>query len=388
MLSHWCTDAPDSLRLPARPPPPSAGAGLAYALVGGAPVPAAPGRRAGARAGATPTADPARHRPAPDTGPAGQGGWVRVLAALEPDLVVDTGDNLAHRDAVPAVLEALGPLLDVPGAFVLGSNDYYAPTLKNPLRYFLPQPTPGRSRRTTCRGSDLRAGLVAAGWDDLTNRDVTAKVADRVLAFVGADDAHLQLRPLRRRSRARPTRRRPHLGVTHAPYLRVLDAMAADGIPLVLAGPHPRRAGLSAPLGALVTNCDLPRSRAKGLHRRGDAWLHVSAGLGTSPYAPIRFACRPRRPCSRSYRPTQPDWPNSVVWTIRFGTLSQRFGVWRSLVARFVRDEEVVGSNPATPTHVVVKDRPLARHRSGRPDLSRVGQVPDRWPRPPWSDEC
>jgi hypothetical protein len=27
-------------------------------------------------------------------------------------------------------------------------------------------------------------------------------------------------------------------------------------------------------------------------------------------------------------------------------------GVWRSLVARFVRDEEVVGSNPATPTRV------------------------------------
>jgi predicted MPP superfamily phosphohydrolase len=23
------------------------------------------------------------------------------------------------------------------------------------------------------------------------------------------------------------------------------------------------------------------------------AWLHVSAGLGTSPYAPVRFACPP-----------------------------------------------------------------------------------------------
>ena len=23
------------------------------------------------------------------------------------------------------------------------------------------------------------------------------------------------------------------------------------------------------------------------------AWLEVSAGLGTSPYAPVRFACRP-----------------------------------------------------------------------------------------------
>ncbi len=26
------------------------------------------------------------------------------------------------------------------------------------------------------------------------------------------------------------------------------------------------------------------------------------------------------------------------------------YGVWRSLVARFVRDEEVAGSNPVTPT--------------------------------------
>ena len=44
--------------------------------------------------------------------------WVRRLAALEPDLVIDTGDNLAHMDAVPSVLDALGPLLDKPGAFV------------------------------------------------------------------------------------------------------------------------------------------------------------------------------------------------------------------------------------------------------------------------------
>ena len=29
---------------------------------------------------------------------------------------------------------------------------------------------------------------------------------------------------------------------------------------------------------------------------------------------------------------------------------AEAIGVWRSLVARFVRDEDVVGSNPATPT--------------------------------------
>ncbi|MGZ6734489.1 MAG: metallophosphoesterase, partial [Nocardioides sp.] len=34
-------------------------------------------------------------------------------------------------------------------------------------------------------------------------------------------------------------------------------------------------------------------ARARGLHRHQDAWLHVSAGLGSSPYTRIRVACRP-----------------------------------------------------------------------------------------------
>jgi len=61
--------------------------------------------------------------------------WVRGLAALEPDLVVNTGDNLAHPDAVPVAIDALDGLLDRPGVFVLGSNDYFGPRLKNPARY-------------------------------------------------------------------------------------------------------------------------------------------------------------------------------------------------------------------------------------------------------------
>ena len=64
--------------------------------------------------------------------------WLRGLADLRPDLVIDTGDNLGHRDSVPFVRDALGSLLEVPGAFVLGSNDYFEPTLRNPLRYLLP----------------------------------------------------------------------------------------------------------------------------------------------------------------------------------------------------------------------------------------------------------
>jgi predicted MPP superfamily phosphohydrolase len=77
----------------------------------------------------------------------------------------------------------------------------------------------------------------------------------------------------------------------------VLDAFTAGGYPLVLAG-HTHGGQLRVPgYGALVTNCDLEPARARGLHRHESAgrgaWLHVSAGLGTSPYAPVRFCCRP-----------------------------------------------------------------------------------------------
>jgi predicted MPP superfamily phosphohydrolase len=70
--------------------------------------------------------------------------------------------------------------------------------------------------------------------------------------------------------------------------------MAADRVPLVLAG-HTHGGQLAIPgWGALVSNCDLSPRRAKGLSRHSEStWLHVSAGLGTSPYAPIRFACHP-----------------------------------------------------------------------------------------------
>jgi predicted MPP superfamily phosphohydrolase len=83
------------------------------------------------------------------------------------------------------------------------------------------------------------------------------------------------------------------LAVTHAPYLRVLDAFTRDGYDLVLAG-HTHGGQVRLPgVGALVTNCDLPREQVRGLSRWGSSWLHVSAGLGTSKYAPFRFACRP-----------------------------------------------------------------------------------------------
>ena len=232
--------------------------------------------------------------------------WIRSLAALEPDLVINTGDNFGDLEAVPAVLRALEPLLAVPGVFVLGSNDYFAPSFKNPARYLtnvrarpnesIPLPT-----------ADLVEAFVSAGWADLSNARARLIIGGQTLEFVGVDDPHLKYD--RYAAVAGPSDPSAALtvGVTHAPYTRVLDCMTADGARLVIAG-HTHGGQLCLPFyGTLVTNCDLDRGRAKGVSRwwpgagatpsseapAGAAWLHVSAGLGTSPYAPVRFACRP-----------------------------------------------------------------------------------------------
>ena len=225
-------------------------------------------------------------------------GWLQELGALQPDLVVNTGDNLASQRAVPVVVDALGPLLDCPGVFVFGSNDYFAPVLKNPARYLLPDG--GRSRVYGPRlpWPDLRDAFARRGWVDLTNRRATLEIAGLRVAFAGVDDPHLRYDRLAAVAGRVDPSADVAIGVAHAPYLRVLDAFFADGYQVIFAG-HTHGGQLCLPgKGALVTNCDLDTARARGLHRHpaGDptgAWLHVSAGLGTSPTAPVRFACKP-----------------------------------------------------------------------------------------------
>ncbi|MBT8225133.1 MAG: metallophosphoesterase [Dactylosporangium sp.] len=223
--------------------------------------------------------------------------WIERLAAEEPDLVIVTGDNLASVDAVPATLRALGPLLERPGAFVFGSNDYRGPVLKNPLGYF------AKNREyvqgTVLPTAELRDALTGAGWMDCNNTRVTVKAGYRVIDLVGVDDPHIGRDSY---PPARPEPRQPdpgppdiRIGLLHTPEPRVLDAMAADGCSLILAG-HTHGGQVRIPLyGALVTNCGLDRRLAKGLHRWRDSatYLHVSAGLGTHPTAPFRFACPP-----------------------------------------------------------------------------------------------
>jgi predicted MPP superfamily phosphohydrolase len=231
--------------------------------------------------------------------------WLRSLAGLRPDFVINTGDNLSDPEAVPEVLDALGPLMEFPGAYVFGSNDYYGPRPRNPARYLLEkvQGRHGLNGNPPVVGAihnpweDLRDGFDAAGWLNLTNTRGQLKIEGVSVELTGLDDPHIK-RDRYVQVAGGPSRSADFsMGVVHAPYLRVLDAFTADSYPLILAG-HTHGGQLCIPFyGALVTNCDLDADRVKGLsqHRAEGrtSYLHVSAGCGTNRYTPVRFACPP-----------------------------------------------------------------------------------------------
>jgi predicted MPP superfamily phosphohydrolase len=235
--------------------------------------------------------------------------WIRTLIDYEPDLVIDTGDNLGHRNGIEGVEYALEPFRGIPGVFVHGSNDYFGPTPKSPLAYF------SQRRRWQQDPPDLDTArlegfLESLGWLNLNNTARALSIKGSRLEFIGIGDAHVGWAKLEAIPGAvddmhenvgwqdDPTG--PEvvtIGLTHAPYRRVLNSFVTYGADVIFAG-HTHGGQVCVPgIGALVTNCDLPRDQARGLslwhHMLHAAYLNVSAGLGTSIYAPVRFACPP-----------------------------------------------------------------------------------------------
>ncbi|UGQ09079.1 metallophosphoesterase [Yinghuangia sp. ASG 101] len=222
--------------------------------------------------------------------------WLRRLAALRPDFVLNTGDNLSDPEAALETLDALAPLMELPGAYVFGSNDYFAPRPKDPTSY-LRRDDGTRRLGDENPWRDLRDGFDRAGWENLNNARGRLKLDSVELELVGLDDPHID-RDRYESVAGGPDRAADFsLAVVHAPYRRALDAFTTEGYPLVIAG-HTHGGQVCVPFyGALTTNCDLDRKRAKGLSRYAssgnETYLHVSAGCGTSRYARFRFACPP-----------------------------------------------------------------------------------------------
>ncbi|WP_213814496.1 metallophosphoesterase [Glaciihabitans sp. dw_435] len=236
--------------------------------------------------------------------------WVRSLTVYEPDLIVNTGDNLGHVEGLAGVEYALEPFRNVPGVFVYGSNDYYGPTPKNPLKYFM-APSSHAPKQAKLDVEGLTSFFEdSLGWLDLNNLSRAMLIKGSRLEFFGTNDAHRQWDRLDRLPGAIDEMRENvawvddtagpdvvSIGVTHAPYQRVLDAFVTYGADVIFAG-HTHGGQVRVPgFPALVTNCDIPRDQAQGLslwnHAQRTAYLNVSAGLGTSIYAPVRFAVPP-----------------------------------------------------------------------------------------------
>ena len=230
--------------------------------------------------------------------------WVRSLAQLAPDLVVLTGDLMGHLQARGALLYALKPVIEAaPTLFVHGSNDYYGPIFKNPVKYLV-EPSRLSTREPDIDNDALTLGLEDLGAVNLNNTAASFNLRGTRVELMGLNDPHIRyddveamregLKALDAPSAAQQPLR---LGVVHAPYQESLGAFLNDGADLILAG-HTHGGQVRLPgVGALTSNCDLPNEQARGMsvwydaHRA--AFLNVSAGLGNSIYAPVRFACRP-----------------------------------------------------------------------------------------------
>ncbi|MDO5031846.1 metallophosphoesterase [Corynebacterium sp.] len=221
--------------------------------------------------------------------------WVSGLARLEPDLVINTGDNLSDAAGVPEVLRALGPLLDRPGLFCFGTNDYWAPRLPNPFNYLLGKKNTPSYVDLPWKG--MRAAFIEHGWHDANQARVEFKVGNVRLAVAGVDDPHHDLDDYSDVAGAPNPDADLALALLHTPEPRVLAKFAAEGYQLSFSGhTHGGQLCLPFPVGgskAIVTNCGIDRVRASGLHDFDSMKMHVSNGLGTSKLVPLRIFCRP-----------------------------------------------------------------------------------------------
>ena len=223
--------------------------------------------------------------------------WIQSLAETQPDFLVLTGDQLASVDALPALLEALEPFANTPGVFVFGSHDYHSPHMKNPLSYPIQRFFPSAGTTGSAGGEpqrdlpwqEMAAAFEERGWANLNNARATRRIGEWNINFVGVDDPHMDAdRFPAALAEAADSRdgRSLTIGVTHAPYRRVLDQMSAEHCSLVFAG-HTHGGQVCIPRnGALVSNCDIPPALASGLFRwpfdgrilKGDAaWAWASA---------------------------------------------------------------------------------------------------------------
>ena len=218
--------------------------------------------------------------------------FVRDLAELRPDLVVNTGDTISHARAIPAIMRSLDPLFAFPGVFVPGNNDYYVPRLKNPFRYFVRRHE--RIRGPRLPWAELAAAMEASGWVDLTHVRAVVKAGDVEVALAGTDDSHLKRARYSLIAGPADPAAAVRIGVTHSPEPALLRSFAETATTWY--SPDTRTAGRSGSRSAqrssptAASTCVVPAGCTNGTIRCGSTCAPASV---PGPIRPLRIACRP-----------------------------------------------------------------------------------------------
>ena len=221
--------------------------------------------------------------------------WLERLPDLlgaTPDLVVTTGDMIDHNSGIDPLIKSIEGLQGRLGRYyVLGSHDYYQSTIrgfsKGMIRLYSKGGEPVKARlNDTAR---LEAELAASGWVSLMNTTDFLETTGGRVRLTGIADPFMKRHATDHIERTADDA--AAIGLVHSP--EVVSDWVLAGYDLVLAG-HTHGGQVCIPgWGALVTNSSLPPQMAAGLTRVGGTWLHVSPGLGTGRFAPIRVARRP-----------------------------------------------------------------------------------------------
>ncbi|MEA2485695.1 MAG: uncharacterized protein QOD46_806 [Actinomycetota bacterium] len=217
-------------------------------------------------------------------------GFVSELSSItDIDLILATGDLIEDNSGIDPLMGCFSTLNARQGSYyVLGSHDYHQSAFTSYAKYFTGRKK-GPLAAPPANTEALERGLADLGWRALTNTAETIETSSGTWKLAGIDDPYLG-----RHDTSVITRDSDNvlaIGLVHSPD--IVSEWFLAGFDLVLAG-HTHAGQVRAPFyGALVTNCSLPTGLAGGAHRVGNGWLHVSPGLGTGKFSPIRFNCLP-----------------------------------------------------------------------------------------------
>jgi hypothetical protein len=206
------------------------------------------------------------------------------------DFVFFTGDICEEPEAEPLVP---GLLTRQPryGAYaVLGNHDHLRLSIREGLTEFLT----GKPVDASGRWSDV-AGMKArfeegGRWKVLVNEAVTHEIHGQKVVIAGVDDPFTDHGDLQRTMHT-VKQADVLIGLVHVPT--DLASFSQRGFDLVLSG-HTHGGQWRLPfIGAVLTQCDLPRQHARGLHFVERTAVHVSQGLGAGKLIRMRFNCPP-----------------------------------------------------------------------------------------------